>query len=324
MTKFMYKELEAMIDRLINESPLTDCFGNNFIVLNFAFLRCFYKSFNKRPIVMYEGEVSVQSIYNYMSYLTARTLKYNVNPIKVNPRLTEDLYKELVTKIIDVYNYMYYYGARKASQFPMIYLLRKSSSKAFDLDSAVKSLMRLIDVDPQNKYLFPLYMAQPMSGSKRVSRIKVFDFMGNFEEDKKFIMETDKKFTSKINAAAPKLDNDKLVEDTIVVDKPMVNKPRPTVVQKETVVKQDIDKKVVLDDNMTLKEVGELCQYITDAINFLESQGINWRSKIKVKFNKESRIDDSCGYPVIINDEDFLDPLPFPDEVVGDQKLANL
>ena len=82
-----------------------------------------------------------------------------------------------------------------------------------------------------------------------------------------------------------------------------------------------VDKFMKLDDNMSLKDINDLCQYITDALKFFESQGIDWRKKVKI--TSTPRIDDTCGYPIIMNDDEF-EQLPFPEAVEGDEKLANL
>ena len=322
------KSFDSLLNNLIDSSPLSDGNGNKFIVFSLNHVKCYYKSFN----LVFGDTCAGANLYSYTSHIQ-NSLLFRCNPISMNINVTEPLYHDLVKKVAKVYVKNTPFKRRKITK---LYIVRKIADKVFDLSSAVKSIMNLIDQDPYNRQLFPLFlMAIPTFGEGDVAR--VYDFYEDFERDKQRVLEevnmtiadavnmdqnVDKDTLIQNSTEVPTLKVPEVVEDKNV-EEITVKEVTPDVVVKNSEV-NGIDKRIKLDDNMSLKEVNDLCQYITDAINFFEAQGINWRSKIKIKINKESQIDDSCGYPVIINDEDFLEPLPFPDEVVGDQKLANL
>lgn len=321
---FTMKPFRELMDKLISESPLMDAAKNKFIILSPSHVRCYCKGFHQYTLYD-DGCISQSTIYDYLTYVRS-SLAHRYNQIPLNIKTTEDLYKDLVKKIHDVYIKD---NGKSVGRYPKLYIFRRIAPNVFDLSSAVESIMKLIDLDQDNKYLFPLYLTLDKLNSGS-ARIKVFDLYNNEEEEKKSIRAYVKEMNilSGLNVSTPDLPviaTPTNVEEVKEEEEVKKVEPEQQIQLKleETPAVATIDKMFKLSDNMTLKEVADLCQFITAAIDFLESQGINWKKKIKVNFSSP-KVDDNCGYPVVLNDSDFVDPLPFPESVEGDVTLANM
>ena len=285
------------IKYIIECSPLQDKYENHFILLSKHFIRCFYKDIVGAPLVA----VKECTTYNYV-YALINNINFKSDKIDLNTKKPDPLHKDLKKLLYSTYNIL----NPKDNKYrkPSMYLLWKGDCNKFDLNSAVGRLMDLIKVDPDNKYLFPL--KENTLIYKYGGNVYVFSFLKNFKDDLKEIQE--------LYEYQKKLEDNKK-ETVIKPEKPKVEKPIDS-------NKLLLDKLHSMVDNVdSLAFSLDLIKLADHILETFDRKGLNV-CKLSKYYKRTVMIDDSCGYPLVKDIDDI--PSPFPEDVEGDQKLANM
>lgn len=172
----------------------------------------------------------------------------------------------------------------------------KGDGAVLDIRSAIDNMIEYCRLNPMDKYAIAFTKLRSLNTFGH--NCYVYDFLNHYDYNEIVNKENNAK-SGYYNCTYSNQENKKIVE-----------------------TKKDVDKLIPLNDNMSLKEINDLCRYINDVIKFFEEQGIDWRKKIESL--RSAKIDDVCGYPLVMSDEDIIGSIPFPEVVEGDEKLANM
>ncbi len=288
--------------KVINESPYHDKNGKKTVVLCSKFLKHFYKSFMVKKWSNSNEDISCTNVIRRLTeYLCD---EYNEPICKIrNYRLTPEQDKEL-KKLFKMC------GRGYANAKPLVLcVIDDSSSVEFDVDSAVSQIIEYTAQNPTNKYVVAYTRFASLNAYSDKNKLNIYDFLNDYNYDlyvlkENKVKEENNKLNTKVNSCNK--DSNESCDDNIKTE---------VVTIKEAV---SLDK-FVFDDNITFKQMNEVFKFINNAIRFFDAQGVNWRKKLNFS---TSYIDDTCGYPIVKDIDDI--PSPFPEEIDGDEKLANL
>ena len=338
------------LNYIISKSPLKDANGNKFILLSKHFIRCFYNSYTNESFNEVSDSTTAQEVHLIIT--DARYEKYDIH---MNFDEPDPLMDDLKRKICEIYN-----PFKGKGHPPTYYILRRSDIHHFDLYSAISNLMAYMDKYPDDKYLYPLRVDKTFIRDTHFGGfVKVFDFLNNFKEDLLYIngdrtkenyndkhkqrdqivdlvksestTEKDVKFTNQTKITSAKKSTsstNKIIKDVEKFER-KAEKYYDEMIKAEERGKNSITPKELLDkvmnmvDNLDSITLGHDLIKLADHI-FEEVDKKGLKVSVLSKYYKKPTmmIRDDCGYPVV-NDIDDI-PSPFPEEIEGDEKLANL
>lgn len=286
---FNRTQTNTVIDRLKdiinNKSPFSDKNGNKFIVFNRNFLHNCYKYISPNTS---EDFVADSTVENYMTMIRQNSAQKGFKMVDVTPFVKSGAFM----------------SPMKGKMWTYICYNDDKGNVDFDLESAIESIRSISKTD---KWYLVSTIYKIRDNVTR--KLRVFNFIENFEKD----IEVINKITNKENTPVSEASNGN-PESIIKVE------PKPTVEE------NPIDRIYRLMDNLDsismCKNLVKLADYILETV---DNKGIKV-SNISKYYGKKApvfMVNDNCGYPVVNSVDDI--PSPFPeDKEQGDQKLANM
>ena len=299
---FQYTEI-LNFHKVINESPFHDKNGKKVVVLCSKFIKHFYNSF-----VIKNGNNSKKdtSGTNFINQVTDYLCNENNEIICQirNYHLTKEQ-EDTLKKAFKMY------GKGFTNMKPLVLCTIDDASNAeFDVESAISQILEYIEKNSTNKYVVA-YTRFKSLNSRRNNVVNIYDFLNDYDYDL---------YVSKESAVEKENNEYKLNVRCNGYSKEIEENCNNTNEKEVVAIKEAVSlDKFVFDDNITFKQMNEVFKFINTAIRFFDEQGINWRKKLNFS---TSYIDDTCGYPIVKDIDDI--PSPFPEEIEGDEKLANL
>jgi hypothetical protein len=298
-------EHKCNICKIIDNSPYQDMNGVKFIPFTSTFLACFFKSIfvnNKNDLISY---------YRLREYYNAI--------IGGDDFATYDWGKS-------DYRNTFSMGSSK-----MVFVTRNEAAE-LDEKSAWESVNEYVKNNylVKDKYVLPFYLTLGSSSCvDGILYVKIYDFLNDKYSLKDFenhptlgVIKTAKeKRTLKLK----KYDSQESMfkEYDRIKAKRLAEESKDSAKELQFEFEEPVDKMPELSDNMTLKQVNNLCEFIDRALEFLYSQGIDLSKKLKHNV-RTSLVDDNCGYSIALNDDDFAPSVPFPEVIEGNEELANM
>ena len=297
-------EHKCNICKIIDNSPYQDKNGVKFIPFTSTFLACFFKS------------IFVNNKNDLISYYRLR--EYYNTIIGGDDFATYDWGKS-------DYRNTFSMGSSK-----MVFVTRNDAAE-LDEKSAWEAVNEYVKNNylVKDKYVLPFYLTLGSSSClDGVLYVKIYDFLNEKYSLKDFENPTlgvvgmaKEKRTLKLK----KYDSQEsmLKEYDRIKARRLAKESKDSVKELQSEFEEPVDKMPELSDNMTLKQVNSLCEFIDRALDFLDSQGIDLSKKLKHKA-RTSLVDDNCGYSIALNDDDFAPSVPFPEVIEGNEELANM